>query len=310
MPPSLPLTIGPAALDEQLAALRLLFRSVAELDRETRVWDAYRLLRRGDLHSEGLIVARRDGQLCGVVLCAPVAGACALLWPPQTRTSGDGSALEDALLRRASAWLRQRDVKLVQALLSPSENAGAASLPRNGFARLTQLCYLRHFLDLSAAQLGAMERLHYQTYADDPDIFGATVMRTYEQSSDFPEITGVRQLKDILAGHMAQGNYRPDHWWLAHYRHRPVGVLILTEMPEWRSWDVSYVGVVPEARGRGVGRELMLKALLEAKTVAAPQLTLAVDARNQPARQLYRRLGFEEYDQRDVYLAIWNRAND
>ena len=35
---------------------------------------------------------------------------------------------------------------------------------------------------------------------------------------------------------------------------RPVGVLLLNEDREQDGWDVSYVGVVPEARRRGCGR--------------------------------------------------------
>jgi ribosomal protein S18 acetylase RimI-like enzyme len=35
-----------------------------------------------------------------------------------------------------------------------------------------------------------------------------------------------------------------------------------------------------------------------------PQLTLCVDARNSPAIGLYRSLGFERYDTREVYLAV------
>ncbi|MFZ8477881.1 GNAT family N-acetyltransferase, partial [Staphylococcus aureus] len=70
-------------------------------------------------------------------------------------------------------------------------------------------------------------------------------------------------------------------------------------------WDVSYVGIVPEARRRGFGRELMRKALIEARVAEATQLTLSVDVRNRPAWELYRRLGFEAFEQREVYLAIW-----
>jgi ribosomal protein S18 acetylase RimI-like enzyme len=78
-------------------------------------------------------------------------------------------------------------------------------------------------------------------------------------------------------------------------------------MPEGEGWDLAYVGVVPEARRRGFGRELVRKALIEAHQGDARQLTLSVDVRNHPAWDLYASLGFEPYEQREVYLAIWNR---
>ncbi len=79
----------------------------------------------------------------------------------------------------------------------------------------------------------------------------------------------------------------------------------MTEIPEWHGWDISYVGVVPEARRQGVGRELTRKALRDAQAAGAARVTLAVDVRNQPARSLYQSLGFELFDQREVYLATW-----
>ena len=70
-------------------------------------------------------------------------------------------------------------------------------------------------------------------------------------------------------------------------------------------WENAYLGIVPEARRHGYGRQLARKAIVEARAAGAAQLTLSVDARNRPAWELYRGLGFESFDQREVYLAIW-----
>ena len=51
----------------------------------------------------------------------------------------------------------------------------------------------------------------------------------------------------------------------------------------------------------------MFKALSEARAAGASSLTLSVDARNRPAWDLYRRLGFAPYDRREVFLAVWKR---
>jgi ribosomal protein S18 acetylase RimI-like enzyme len=83
-----------------------------------------------------------------------------------------------------------------------------------------------------------------------------------------------------------------------------VVALPLTEVPDLKSWDLLYLGVTPETRGKGFGRELARKALWEARAAEAPQLTLSVDVRNQPAVNLYKSLRFEAYDQREVFLKI------
>jgi ribosomal protein S18 acetylase RimI-like enzyme len=49
---------------------------------------------------------------------------------------------------------------------------------------------------------------------------------------------------------------------------------------------------------------MMIKALLEAKAVGISEVFLTVDARNQPAWEMYRALGFEPFDRREVFLAL------
>jgi ribosomal protein S18 acetylase RimI-like enzyme len=172
------------------------------------------------------------------------------------------------------------------------------------------LLYLRHWLDGPSAEGSArvparITPLRYEPYSDaNRSVFHETLLRTYELTLDCPELNGIRTVEEIIEGHKAQGVFRPERWWLALEEGRPVGVLMLTEVTDWEGWDVEYLGVVPEARGRGVGRLLTVKAIGEARAGGASRLTLAVDRRNVPAWNLYRSLGFEESDQRDVFLVV------
>src|SRR5262249_44467601 len=103
------------------------------------------------------------------------------------------------------------------------------------------------------------------------------------------------------------GLHDPECWWLARWHDRPVGVLLLAKTEEPASWDVSYVGIVSSGRRQGLGRQLMHKAMSEAKRGGAHQLTLSVDCRNRAASALYKSLGFEQFEEREVMLAIWGR---
>jgi ribosomal protein S18 acetylase RimI-like enzyme len=269
-------------------------------------------MRQGELDPAGVIVVAASETLLGAMVCLPVAGATALVWPPQVVTSGAQREIEDRLMTHAIAWLRQRGAKLGQTLLAPEESQLAAALKRHDFVHITNLWYMRHNLRSLPARSPAAPVLTYQTYRDcDRALFHQVLWRTYEQTRDCPEVNGVRTLEEIVAGHQAQGLYNPEHWWLAQQAGQPVAALLVAELPE-QGWDLSYVGVVPEARRRGIGQALTRKALDEARAAGAPQLTLAVDTRNLPAWNLYRHLAFEPFEQREVYLAIWNhqRAND
>ena len=293
----------PARTEDWAPAFRLLFHYLPSEEGERRCANALHLLQRGELDPQGIFILRRPSGLCGALVCLPVPGHSALIWPPGTVEERRG-AVEDALLRHAAAWLRQRGVKLAQSLLSPEEAFLAEPLLRNGFTAVTSLGYMRHDLNLPLHCLHLPARLEYQTFADDAP-FRQTLTRTYEDTLDCPEINGVRSIDDVLEGHRAQGAFDAERWWLVRDGEEPVGVLMMTEMPESGDWELAYMGVTPEARHCGVGREILLHALCAARAADAPAVTLSVDVRNQPAWKLYRSLGFEAYDRRLVYLAIW-----
>ena len=204
--------------------------------------------------------------------------------------------------------MQSRGAKLAQSLLNPADTHLAKPLERNGFEHITGLWYMRCQLQ-EPTPPPVESSLQYESYrARSPDAFHQTLLQSYEATLDCPEVNDVRTLDEILSGHQAQGVYSPERWWLALHHSEPVGILLLADMPEWGSWDVSYVGVVPAARRRGFGRQLMGKAFAEAQRANVRQLTLSVDSRNRPAWELYRGLGFEPFEKREVFLAIWNQT--
>jgi ribosomal protein S18 acetylase RimI-like enzyme len=296
----------PARTEEFGPAFRLLFSHLPPDERDKRVSNTLLLLQRGELNPEGVFVLRGKDGVHGALVCLPMVGATALIWPPRCVEDSFTIDNEDRLVRKATQWLQGQGVKLAQSLLSVEENELGASLERNGFRHITHLGFYRHDLELPLAQLERPERLEYQTYEEcDARLFHQTLERTYIGTQDCPELNGVRGIAEVILGHQSQGRYDTTRWFLAFAAGQPIGVLLLTELPESGDWDLSYTGVVPEARRQGLGKELVLKALVEARLADAMYLSLAVDGRNRPAIDLYRRLGFEPYDRREVYLATW-----
>lgn len=298
------LVARPAQPREWTAAFRLVFAALGPDEGERRAGNALRLLHSGEIDPRGIFVVREGEQLLAALVCVAMPGASGLLWPPGCAVAGRLD-LEDMLLQQAGAWLRSRGVKLAQCLLAPPEAVLSSSLVRNGFRYVTQLWYMRHDLNPSLLPL-LTSRLTLFPY-DGGTRFHQTLEQTYQQSQDCPEINGVRSLEEVLEGHRAQGRFDPDRWWLACVDRAPVGVLLLTELPENGDWEVAYVGLIPAARRQGLGRELLGCALRAARAAGAPQVVLSVDARNQPAWYLYRSLGFRPAEQRLVYLAIWRQ---
>jgi ribosomal protein S18 acetylase RimI-like enzyme len=155
-----------------------------------------------------------------------------------------------------------------------------------------------------------------------PAVFLETLNRTYELTRDCPEVSGVRTIEEVIQGHQTQGSLARDRWWLVRIGSvsqvgcwsalaagTPIGVMLTSQEKRGETWEVGYMGLIPEARKLGFGSEMLHKVLAEARADAAPRVTLSVDDRNVPAWRLYRRLGFEPYDQRTVFLTIWRRAS-
>lgn len=292
-----------ATIAEHPQAFELLFRDAGN-DRQARVDNALRLVRTGEFDSAGIFVATHGTEIMGAIICQTLRGASSLVWPPQSRRND--IEIEDQLMKHATHWLQSKGCKLAQSLLAADEVAWAKPLSRNGFRHITSLWFERHFLDVPASVLAADRQLVWETYSQaDRATFAQTLLATYDGTQDCPELNGIRTIEEILQGHEAQGIHDPERWWLARYRGRPAGVLLLTAMHEPSTWELCYLGVVPETRGRGFGLALASKAMIEAKAAEVRQLTLSVDARNLAAWNLYRRLGFETFDQREVFLAIW-----
>ncbi|MDD5502739.1 MAG: GNAT family N-acetyltransferase [Candidatus Thermoplasmatota archaeon] len=66
---------------------------------------------------------------------------------------------------------------------------------------------------------------------------------------------------------------------------------------------VSEVGVVPEFRGKGLGRALLAKIVAEIAALGAKEVYLGVSAPNEDAAHLYKSFGFEvirEWDTKDL----------
>jgi ribosomal protein S18 acetylase RimI-like enzyme len=205
---------------------------------------------------------------------------------------------------------RGRGIRLAQALVDhKSLGRPGAALERGGLPFVTDLVYLgRPTADPLPISPGVPE-LRWEAFsAENKDAFAGTLERTYEGSLDMPELCGLRTLDDVLEGHLARGNFDPARWRLGRLGGEglPVAVVLLSPGEEG-TWEVSYLGLVPEARGRGLGRAALSHALDRARS-RADRLELAVDVRNAPAEALYRRSGFAPFARRGVHVAVLDRG--
>jgi ribosomal protein S18 acetylase RimI-like enzyme len=108
----------------------------------------------------------------------------------------------------------------------------------------------------------------------------------------------MRDMDDVIEGHKSVGIFDPALWGVLLRFGKPVGCLLLAEIPARRALELVYLGLTPEVRGQGLGRVLMQRVLSIASRQLFDVATLAVDASNMPALRLYRRCGYTSVAQR------------
>ena len=159
-------------------------------------------------------------------------------------------------------------------------------------------------------RLGEDWRLHLN------DVAG----RTFIDTQDCPRLSDFRAADEIVQGYVEATHFdrrlaslmRVDGDW--------AGCLILTahaapEPPdssaenaptppsESGAIELTYMGLVPEYRGKGLAGQLLAKTIGSAKAAGASRVVLAVDRDNRPASAIYQRLGWREV----IGETVWGR---
>ena len=252
------------------------------------------------------LVAQHDGRLVGTIHAQPAAGRCAAIGLPRLLAWDEHLA---ARLFRAAAEHAERrhEARLIQTLLAPERAEPAvAALERAGYAPLATLAYMRRPIT-SADFVRCPEneitwhhysRLRHHKFAEAIDVI-------YEGTLDCPDLAGLRSVHDSISTHKNTGQFQPRRWRLAVMGRTTVGVALVNELRG--RGELVYLGLVPAARGQGIGRALVDRAIQDTAEMGLPRLGLAVDTRNEPALRLYHCVGFSETHRRLAYFMPGHR---
>lgn len=256
-------------------------------------------------HQQNLDLSRQVLAVSGVTIagmCLWVAapGKTALLFTPRMGQLPEVTAAATALAaRQAVQDARDAGVVLVQAMVEPNDVAGAALLAHVGLRTLARLIYMERRPPLLPPHMSLPDTIHLEPYsAATHHLFGHAIVQSYVQTLDCPALSGLRHVDDVIAGHQAVGRFDPQLWSVLVEAGRPIGCLLLAEVPARSALELVYLGLAPEARGRGLGRMLMNRVLGIGSHRHFGLMSLAVDADNTPALALYRRCGYRRVAER------------
>jgi len=293
----------PESAPAREAALRLLYSRLPPDQCREQTAETLSAAQRGELALDHLLMVLERDRVIGALLGIERPGGAAFLWPPVVCEGTDSQAAATALLGALGRRFDERGVRFAQCLLEPDDAAGRDALQRGGFPCVTDLLLMARPAGKPAPR-GPLPALAVECYRDAlRETFSRIVERTYQGTLDCPVLARIRSGEDSLEAHRAAGEFDPDGWRLYRAEGQVVGILLLAGHPERLSWEIAYLGVVPEARGRGIGRGILCDGLLLADR-SGWSAEIAVDVANTPALRLYRGLGFVELRRFSVHLRL------
>ncbi len=235
-------------------------------------------------------VGLEEGKLAWSMLPLLSPGRTALLFTAAEWSCESAAAGE--LVGCVCRDLAGRDVQLAQVLIDPAQLPARRFFALQGFSEIAELNYLHGPAPRSAQGAVLPKEMRLENYSPQMhELFGRAILESYKESLDCPALTGVRDIEDVIAGHKATGEFDATLWHILIENSKALGVLLLSRVIGADSLELVYLGLSPEARGRGLGDLLMRQAMLQVNQQGRRRLSLAVDRRNNPALKLYYRFG-------------------
>jgi ribosomal protein S18 acetylase RimI-like enzyme len=281
-------------------AMRLILATERGLAGDAEVLDFLSFCLERKIDTNGTWIAIHNGRIVWSMMPSISPGKTMLIFTPlvsftQTPPAAIGE-LADALCEHHA----HRGVHLCQMLIDPASRNIINLYREAGFTELAELVYLQKAIRKNRTDLpvfpGSFSLKEYSSQTHDE--FARAIQGSYLQSMDCPALNGVREIDDVIVGHQATGEFDPKLWWVLTENDQPRAVLLLSRVTNGSALELVYLGLAPEARGRGIGDLLMQQAIASTARDGRENLSLAVDSRNQPALRLYFRHGLKRIGSR------------
>jgi mycothiol synthase len=292
---------------EVVTALRLILGNDGEIADESQARELMKYTAQRGINLGDIWITETGGRVAWAALPVVSPGRTVLFFGTSAQLVGPNLTPMDLGLNAICRHYAQQGLQLAQVLLEPTDELTIDGYTRHDFARMADLIYLQKTIRKTAKPGPLPAELRLVNYSEQSHYgFAAAVQASYEQSLDCPALNGVRSMEDILAGHKAAGPFDPNDWFLLLHRDQPVAVLLLSKTHQADGMELVYLGLSPQARGSGLGNYLMQIAEARVYEHRLGKLTLAVDAKNEPALKLYYRHGMQQIG---IKAAMMRRLN-
>ena len=251
-----------------------------------------------------------NSQTIALAVCTtPTVAGYARVWPPYVPEDTPGGAIT---ILNAVADFSDSDV------LAVVDSEDTAS--RNQFenSRYQQVCRVLHLADvrdnepdvLSSKTASAPGVSFRPVERERAEEFFALVERTYAETADCPALPVKQSIQEVRLRWDRTSPSEREKAWFTAYVDSPqsggpvdVGCLVLDLPAQSKHAELVYMGLVPDQRRKGYGKQLTGFAQQIKRAANRNTLTLSVDAENEPALGCYLASGFAHYAESVVFLS-------
>lgn len=239
---------------------------------------------------DNLFIAERSGEIAGYaeVKLELNIGRAILTWLVHPRHRR--GELTVGLVDRAVDRMRELGIMTLHANISQDSFTAKRFLTRMGFTFVRRFLELR--LDLTEMVLPEISKIASRCRPLQPSEEGRL---TQLQNRSFAGTWGFNpNTIEEITYRINLPNSSPDDIFLIFDSDKPVGYC-WTRTESWKKTvgRIYMLGVDPDYRGRGLGRQLLLAGLSCLKSKSLRVAVLTVDSENKAARVLYKSVGFE-----------------
>ena len=256
------------------------------------------------------VVAEEGGDLVGCCAFPRLDASSAHVMAPSVDAArcGEPAELKVALIERAATEAHRKGASMVQTIVETGDTAHLALFRDAGFGFLAELAFLERKISKEDLDFKEPAGFDFAAYGrNTEDHFVEVLEKTYEATLDCPRLSEIRTVNEILESHKLTGTFDPTLWHLVKLNGRDVGVILFNYLDATDVYHLTFMGVVADMRGRGIGKMLVRFGLRRLAERASGKLSLAVDVENWPARKIYDETGFGEKSRKKVLIKLYGR---
>lgn len=252
---------------------------------------------------ENQVICLVGDKVVASCLWLPNQGKTAVCYIPPPRHLGGKEPYVSKCLKLASTKAAALGMKMIQGIFDTGEPLLDQIYLGAGYRLLAILQFMEHGNHWPAVSAPLASGYALQTYnRDNHDLFKAAIAESYVQTLDCPQMSGLRDLEDVIAGHKAAGPFDPRLWYVLVHQGAGIGVMLLTLQRGAQSLDITYLGLAPRHRGQGRAAYLLSQVGIKLCEMEIRNSALAVDEGNTPAMKLYLKFGYRPVLRRCVYF--------